>query len=94
MYLFVDPHVLLTTGLQFASGLVVRSANPADKRTRHVRLTEEGQKVVESLRGGMARAQERLLEPLRPAERTMLMDLMRILVEANNQYSRTVLRTF
>lgn len=26
MYLFVDPHALLTTGLQFASGLVVRSA--------------------------------------------------------------------
>jgi DNA-binding MarR family transcriptional regulator len=74
-------------------GLVERRANPADKRTRHVRLTEEGRKVVESLRGGMARAQERLLEPLRPAERTMLMDLMRILVEANNQYSRTVLRT-
>jgi hypothetical protein len=41
----------------------------------------------------MARAQERLLAPLRPAERTMLMDLMKILVEANNQYSRTVLRT-
>lgn len=73
-------------------GLVERRANPADKRTRHVRLTAEGHKVVESLRGDMARAQERMLEPLRPAERTMLMDLMRILVEANNQYGRTVLR--
>ena len=73
-------------------GLVERRANPSDKRTRHVRLTAEGQTVVDSLRGDMARAQERLLAPLRPAERTMLMDLMKILVEANNQYSRTVLR--
>lgn len=74
-------------------GLVIRRPNPSDKRLRHVRLTPEGETVVESLRGDMARAQERLLAPLRPAERTMLMDLMRILVEANNQYSRTVLRT-
>jgi DNA-binding MarR family transcriptional regulator len=74
-------------------GLVERRPNPLDKRTRHVRLTPEGETVVESLRGDMARAQERMLAPLRPAERTMLMDLMRILVEANNQYSRTVLRT-
>lgn len=73
-------------------GLVERRPNPSDKRTRHVRLTAEGQTVVDSLRGDMARAQERLLAPLRPAERTMLMDLMKILVEANNQYSRTVLR--
>jgi len=74
-------------------GLVVRRPNPSDKRLRHVRLTAEGETVVASLRGDMARAQERLLAPLRPAERTMLMDLMRILVEANNQYSRTVMRT-
>lgn len=73
-------------------GLVERRPNPSDKRTRHVRLTAEGQTVVDALRGDMARAQERLLAPLRPAERTMLMDLMKILVEANNQYSRTVLR--
>ena len=40
----------------------------------------------------MTRAQDRLMEPLRPAEKAMLMDLMRRLVEANNQYSRTILR--
>jgi hypothetical protein len=41
----------------------------------------------------MTRAQQRLLEPLREAEKTMLMDLLRRLVEANNQYSRTILRS-
>lgn len=74
-------------------GLLERRPNPADRRTRHVRLTPLGEQTVTELHGDMTRAQERLLEPLRPAERSMLMDLMRRLVEANNQYSRTVLRT-
>jgi len=73
-------------------GLLERRANPSDRRTRHVRLTTEGQALVTELQGDMTRAQERLLQPLRPAEKAMLMDLMRRLVEANNQYSRTVLR--
>lgn len=74
-------------------GLLERRPNPADRRTRHVRLTPQGEETVATLHGDMTRAQERLLEPLRPAERSMLMDLMRRLVEANNQYGRTILRT-
>lgn len=73
-------------------GLLERRPNPLDRRTRHVRLTAEGEALVEALQGDMTRAQERLLQPLRPAEKAMLMDLMRRLVEANNQYSRTILR--
>lgn len=75
-----------------ARGLLERRPNPNDKRSRTVRLTPAGRKLVESLRAGMARAQERMLEPLRPAERTMFMDLLGILVDANNQYSRSELR--
>lgn len=74
-------------------GLLERNANPSDKRTRHVTLTTEGRTIVDSLRGRMARAQERLLEPLRPAERTMLMDLMKILVESYSEYSKTMTRS-
>jgi DNA-binding MarR family transcriptional regulator len=73
-------------------GLLERRSNPADRRTRHVQLTDEGRAYVAELHGDMTRAQERLLEPLRPAEKAILMDLMRRLVEANNQYSRTILR--
>ena len=73
-------------------GLLDRRPNPLDRRTRHVRLTAEGERMVDLLQGDMTRAQDRLLQPLRPAERAMLMDLMRRLVEANNQYSRTILR--
>ena len=73
-------------------GLLLRNPNPLDRRTRHVRLTEAGMTLVHALEGDMTRAQERLLQPLRPAEKAILMDLMRRLVEANNQYSRTILR--
>ena len=74
-------------------GLLERRPNPADRRTRHVQLTAQGQARVTELHADMTRAQERLLEPLRPAEKAILLDLMRRLVEANNQYSRTILRS-
>ena len=73
-------------------GLLERRPNPGDRRTRHVQLTDKGQACVVELHGDMTHAQERLLEPLRPAEKAILMDIMRRLVEANNQYSRTILR--
>jgi len=42
--------------------------------------------VINELQAGMARSQERLLAPLRPAEQVMFMDLMTILVDANQHY--------
>lgn len=74
-------------------GLVERRENPADRRTRHVHLTREGRSVVMALRADMARAQERMLAPLKPAQREVFMELLATLVEANNQYSRTILRS-
>ena len=73
-------------------GLLERRDNPEDRRTRLVFLTRPGKSVVASLRADMARAQERMLAPLKPAQRETFMTLLSTLVEANNQYSRTVLR--
>lgn len=73
-------------------GLLERRDNPADRRTRHVFLSKEGKSLVTSLRNDMARAQERMLAPLTPTQRKTFMNLLATLVEANNQYSRTVLR--
>jgi len=67
-------------------GFLHRQPNPADKRMWQLYVTDAGSAVVATLRDGMARAQERLLAPLRPAEQVMLMDLMSILVDANQQY--------
>ena len=73
-------------------GLLRRSPNPADRRSRLVNPTPEGQEAVAGLEERLLRAQERLLGPLRPAERAILMDLMRRLVETHNQCSRTAMR--
>jgi len=67
-------------------GLLSRQTHPSDKRMRQLHITQEGATTVAALRAGMARAQERLLTPLRPAERVMFMDMMTILVNANQHY--------
>lgn len=74
-------------------GLVERRPHPTDRRARQVHLTPEGQTMFESLRSDVVRSQERILEPLQPDERALFMHFLKTLVEANNQYSRTVLRT-
>lgn len=74
-------------------GLVVRRINPQDKRARQAEITREGLDVMAELRQGMARAQQRLLEPLPPDDREVFMRLLATLVEANNQYGRTLLKS-
>lgn len=74
-------------------GLIKRRKNSADKRTRHAHLTKEGESVVSSLRADIERAQERMLAPLTRAQQKVFMSLVSKLVDANNQYSRTVLRS-
>jgi len=72
--------------------LLKRIPNPDDKRSRLVHPTAEGQGLVSELEEKLTHAQDKLLSPLRPAERAILMDLMQRLVKANNQYSRSVMR--
>lgn len=73
-------------------GVIERRVNPADKRSRQARVTAEGLRIMGQLQTGMARAQQRLLEPLSPRNREVFMKLLSTLVDANNQYSRTVLK--
>jgi len=74
------------------NGLVYRLPDQNDKRTRNVFLTPKGSETVLAMHQDMSRAQDRMLQPLRPAQRKQFMDLLAILVESNNHYSRTVLR--
>lgn len=75
-------------------GLVQRRVNPNDKRSRQAVITEEGLRIMGLLQAGMARAQQRLLEPLSPRNQQIFMKLLSTLVEANNQYGRAQLRAF
>ncbi|OZI18578.1 MarR family transcriptional regulator [Bordetella genomosp. 9] len=75
-------------------GLAQRRVNPNDKRSRQAMITEEGLRIMGLLQAGMARAQQRLLEPLSPRNQQLFMKLLSTLVEANNQYGRAQLRAF
>ncbi len=71
-----------------ARGLVQRSAAPADRRVRLLTLTAAGQALLDALVPDMLRAQERILAPLKKAERAEFLRLLRTLVNANNEASR------
>lgn len=75
-------------------GLIDRRINPGDKRSRQAALTCAGAVLVQDLHASMARAQQRLLDPLSPRDRAVFMRLLGTLVEGNNHYGRTVLRAF
>lgn len=73
-------------------GLLERRCNDADKRTRHVYLTEKGKTTVAAMHADMVRAQERMLAPLTDTQKGTFMKLLASLVEANNAYSRAARR--
>ena len=71
-----------------ARGLLMRSVSADDKRVRLLTLTAAGDALLAAVAPAMLRAQERLLAPLRKAERGEFMRMLRTLVDANNAHSR------
>ena len=71
-----------------ARGLMQRSASPEDRRVRLLDLTKAGREMLDAIEPDMLRAQDRILAPLPPAERTEFMRMLRALVAANNELSR------
>lgn len=71
-----------------ARGLLRRNPSPTDRRVRLVTPTPEGTALLEQVFPSMMRAQERMLEPLPPAERQEFMRMLRVLVNTNNELSR------
>ena len=73
-------------------GLVRRAPDEHDRRVKRAFLTEEGATLTKDMHDAMQRAQDRLVAPLSPAERRQFMDMLRRLVDANNQYGRALFR--
>lgn len=71
-----------------ARGLLARQADPADRRVRLLQPTAAGRALLKVVVPGMLRAQQRMLQPLPPAERREFMRMLRTLVTANNALSR------
>ena len=75
-----------------AKGLVERKASPDDKRIKLLHLTRSGAALLREIVPAVDRAQARMLEPLKPADRKTLMALLSELVDLNNESSRVPLR--
>ena len=71
-------------------GLIERRRGKVDKRTMLARLTPEGKRVTKDMYLAMQRAQERLLEPLLPAERHGFISTLIRLIDGNNHLGRTI----
>ncbi|SEM85332.1 MarR family transcriptional regulator [Bradyrhizobium sp. OK095] len=75
-----------------AKDFVERKPAPEDKRIKLLHLTKSGAAILREIIPAVERAQARMLEPLKPADRKALMGLMVQLVDLNNEASRVPLR--
>src|SRR3954471_4968245 len=75
-----------------AKGLVERKPSPDDKRIKLLYLTRSGAALLSEIVPAVDRAQVRMLEPLKPADRKTLRALLSQLVDLSNESSRVPLR--
>ena len=75
-----------------AKGLIERKPSPDDRRIKLLYLARPGAALLREIVPAVDRAQARMLEPLKPAERKTLMALLSQLVDLSNESSRVPLR--
>ncbi|WP_167407237.1 MarR family winged helix-turn-helix transcriptional regulator [Bradyrhizobium forestalis] len=75
-----------------AKDYIERKPAPEDKRIKLLYLTKSGAAILREIIPAVERAQARMLEPLKPADRKALMGLLVQLVDLNNEASRVPLR--
>jgi MarR family transcriptional regulator, lower aerobic nicotinate degradation pathway regulator len=75
-----------------AKAYIERRPAADDKRVKLLHLTRPGAALLRDIMPSVDRAQARMLQPLKPAERKTLLALMTQLVDLNNEASRVPLR--
>jgi len=75
-----------------AKSYIERKPAPEDKRVKLLYLTKSGANLLRDILPAVDRAQARMLQPLKPAERKTLLMLLEQLVDLNNEASRVPLR--
>lgn len=75
-----------------AKDYIERKPAPEDKRIKLLYLTKPGAAILREIIPAVERAQARMLEPLKPADRKTLTGLLVQLVDLNNEASRVPLR--
>jgi DNA-binding MarR family transcriptional regulator len=71
-----------------ARGLVVRRGSKEDRRVRLLTATAKGRALRQRIRPQVLAAQDLMLAPLSLKERTLLMDLLVRVIEANEVHAR------
>ena len=71
-----------------AKGLLERRVNQDDRRARHLRLTNRGERLHERLYPITSAAQQKILDVLEPTERDLLLDLLVRVIEGNRYLAR------
>ena len=71
-----------------ARGLIVRRASKEDRRVRLLKATAKGRALRQRIRPKVLAAQDLLLAPLSLRDRTLLMDLLVRVIEANEVHAR------
>jgi DNA-binding MarR family transcriptional regulator len=72
--------------------LIERKPAREDKRVKLLYLTKAGTALLREIMPAVAKAQARMLQPLKPADRKTLLALLTQLVDLNNEASRVPLR--
>ena len=72
--------------------LIERKPSRGDKRIKLLYLTRAGAALLREIMPSVGRAQARMLQPLKPADRKTLLMLLEQLVDLNNEASRVPLR--
>jgi MarR family transcriptional regulator, lower aerobic nicotinate degradation pathway regulator len=75
-----------------AKKLIERKPSGGDKRVKLLYLTKAGATVLRDIKPSVDRAQARMLQPLKAADRKTLLALLTQLVDLNNESSRVPLR--
>jgi MarR family transcriptional regulator, lower aerobic nicotinate degradation pathway regulator len=75
-----------------AKQLIERKPSREDRRVKLLYLTKAGVALLRDIMPSVDRAQARMLQPLKPADRKTLMALLTQLVDLNNESSRVPLR--
>lgn len=71
-----------------ARQFIERRTSPADRRVRLLHVTEAGLVLLHQITPMMLQAQQRILSPLTPSQQTQFMEMLGVLVDANNDQSR------
>jgi DNA-binding MarR family transcriptional regulator len=73
-------------------GFLERKSGPDDKRVKLLHLTKAGASELRNVEPLVAQAQTRMLKPLSPTDRQVLLKLLTQLVDLNNDVSRAPMR--